>query len=221
MVRDQRKMVALYVYLYTNEHVLIPRLTKGIYGSAFKRLLIAENTTYRHKFYVNSNKVIDIDKGRAGQRCVNDGAQDSVGRCIVRYIEEDNNCTTYGLMANKAKQICNKTANKHVQIDWLEEEIFELTGCLPNCARDMISFKQAPDWPRNRPASSSGQTVQVLLQYEDGSYYLTEEYEDYDLSSFIADVGGYLGLLLGHSVLSYYYIFVDLMMKVKDVKIKR
>ena len=80
-------------------------------------------------------------------------------------------------------------------------------------------MRQMPAW--KVPASSSGQTVQVLLQYEDGSYYLTEEYEDYDLSSFIADVGGYLGLLLGHSVLSYYYIFVDLMMKVKDVKIKR
>ena len=33
--------------------------------------------------------------------------------------------------------------------------------------------------------------------------------------------GRIFGLLLGHSVLSYYYIFVDLVMKVKDVKIKR
>ena len=184
-------------------------------------MIIAENTSYRHKFYVHSNKVIDIDKGRVGQRCVNDGAQDSVGRCIVRYIEEANNCTIHGLMANKAKKICNKTANKYVQIDWLEEEIFHLTGCRPNCARDIISLKQAPDFPRIRLVKPSQPTVQVMLQYEDGSYYLTEEYEDYDLSSFIADVGGYLGLLLGHSVLSYYYIFVDLVMKVKDVKIKR
>ena len=31
---------------------------------------------------------------------------------------------------------------------------------------------------------------------------LREEYYVYDMSSFIADVGGYLGLLLGHSVFS-------------------
>ena len=38
--------------------------------------------------------------------------------------------------------------------------------------------------------------------FEDGSYQLEEEYIVYDANDFIADVGGYLGLLLGHSILS-------------------
>ena len=217
---SRSKTVALYVYLYTNEHILIPRSTAGVYGSGFKKLLVSENTSYRHNWYVKRNKVIDLDKSKPGHRCDHDGDEVLVGRCIVRYTESVNNCTTYGLMANKTKKICNKDAKIELYSTWLEEEIFNLTGCLQKCERDIISLKTAPDsykWP----AKPNQQYVTIRLQYEDGSYKLTEEYEDYDMSSFIADVGGYLGLLLGHSVLSIYFIGVDLMKTLKEFKIKR
>ena len=42
----------------------------------------------------------------------------------------------------------------------------------------------------------------MVFIFEDGSYHLEEEYIVYDFNGFIADVGGFLGLLLGHSVLS-------------------
>jgi hypothetical protein len=35
---------------------------------------------------------------------------------------------------------------------------------------------------------------------------VAREYDTYDLNSFIADVGGYLGLCLGMSVISFYDI---------------
>jgi hypothetical protein len=35
---------------------------------------------------------------------------------------------------------------------------------------------------------------------------VAREYDTYDLNSFIADVGGYLGLCLGMSVISFYNI---------------
>ena len=38
----------------------------------------------------------------------------------------------------------------------------------------------------------------------DRSYKLEEQYKIYDTESFIADVGGYMGLLLGCSLLSLY-----------------
>ena len=221
MVHNTRtKTISVVVYLYSNEHIIIPRGTRGIYGSAVTKLLISENTSYRHNFYIKRDKVIEIDKAKPGYRCGTEGVRESVGQCYVRYMEDANNCTTYGLMGNKTKKICDKNAKNPVQTNWLEEEIFQLTGCLPNCERDVISLMPAPDgyaWP----AMPGQQYVIIRLLYEDALYTLMEEYEDYDMSSFIADVGGFLGLLLGHSVLSIYYISVDLMMKLKDIKMKR
>ena len=48
--------------------------------------------------------------------------------------------------------------------------------------------------------------MRLAFHFEDGSYSVREEYIVYDMSNFIADVGGYLGLLMGHSILSIYYL---------------
>ena len=40
--------------------------------------------------------------------------------------------------------------------------------------------------------------------YNNGRYYVNEQYYTYGLNSFVADFGGYLGLLLGHSILSVF-----------------
>ena len=221
MVRNSRtKTVALSLYLYTNEHVVIPRTKAGIFGSGFIKLQAAENTSYRHNLYVKRNREINLDKARAGRRCESNDDTMLVGRCVVSYTENANNCTTYGLMGNKTKKLCDKSAKSQGMSSLLEEEIFKLTGCVPKCVRDSISMRRAPDgysWP----ARPNQQFVIIRLEYEDGSYKLTEEYEDYDMSSFIADVGGYLGLLLGYSVLSIYYIINDLMAKCGNDKFKR
>ena len=86
-----------------------------------------------------------------------------------------------------------------------EADIFNLTGCLPHCERDEISLENTPEgreWPHGSP------TLHIIFLFEDGSYQVQEEYIVYDVDDFIADVGGYLGLLLGHSILSIYYISV-------------
>ena len=76
--------VALYIYLYTNEHTVIPRYSTGNYGSKVMKLVVSENTSYVHQFFVLKNKEINLDKARAGHRCSNDDAEVMVGRCIVR-----------------------------------------------------------------------------------------------------------------------------------------
>ena len=47
---------AVDVYLYTDEHVVIPRYSGGVYGSALKTIKIADNTSYFEKFYVLKNR---------------------------------------------------------------------------------------------------------------------------------------------------------------------
>ena len=51
--------------------------------------------------------------------------------------------------------------------------------------------------------------------FHDGTFTETEEYMVYDTSNFLADVGGYLGLLVGQSILGIYYLSIDLGTKMK------
>ena len=130
------------MYLYTNDHVMIPRYHAGMYGSVMKKFEIEKATSYALKYYVRKNKVMKIS--RMGQRCTIDGEQEPVGRCIVRHLENTNNCTSYQLMANKTMPFCTvEKMSKIVDIIqdwkyWPEADIFNVTGCLPHCERDEI-----------------------------------------------------------------------------------
>ena len=42
-----------------------------------------------------------------------------------------------------------------------------------------------------------------------GRYFVKQQYYLHDFNSFIADAGGYLGLLLGHSALGLIYMMVE------------
>ena len=48
----------------------------------------------------------------------------------------------------------------------------------------------------------------------DNSYNEEEDYVIYDVNSFIADVGGYMGLLLGSSLLSVYMSIEDVVKRI-------
>ena len=52
--------------------------------------------------------------------------------------------------------------------------------------------------------SFAADRMSLKWEYMNSDYIVRQEYLTYDISSFIADVGGYLGLLLGHSLLSIY-----------------
>ena len=46
--------------------------------------------------------------------------------------------------------------------------------------------------------------LSMFISMHDSSYHEEEQYLIYDFNSFIADVGGYMGLLLGSSILSLF-----------------
>lgn len=58
-----------------------------------------------------------------------------------------------------------------------------------------------------------GDTVQFQMQYSSGDYVEEEEFFDYGFKDFVADFGGYLGLLLGHSILSFFDFWQELCLK--------
>ncbi len=59
---------------------------------------------------------------------------------------------------------------------------------------------------RSWMANETEPALGFFLVYPSGRYIEYSYYYSYTGSSFFADVGGYLGLLLGHSLLSFYDI---------------
>ena len=120
-------------------------------------------------------------------------------------------------MGHKRKDFCRKKQlgkindeNNEIQ-DMAEADLTNLTGCQPSCNTDELSIKESPyvkDWPSSDP------TMSLKFLYHDGSFLVKEEYLIYDFSNFVADVGGYLGLLVGQSILSIYYLITDWMKKI-------
>ena len=83
-----------------------------------------------------------------------------------------------------------------------EREIFDLTGCMPGCSKSHFDLVTLEKHRTNKTK------LIVHLMYNRGEFDQTEEFYIYDYTSFIADVGGYLGLLLGYSLLSIYHAFM-------------
>ncbi len=46
--------------------------------------------------------------------------------------------------------------------------------------------------------------LRLSVAFPTGRYEHKEQYKIYDVNDFVADVGGYLGLLLGHSMYSVF-----------------
>ena len=59
-------------------------------------------------------------------------------------------------------------------------------------------------------------TLSLKLFYNTGLYHIREQYYTYGLNSFVADFGGYLGLLLGHSILSAFDLGRDVIACIKE-----
>ena len=79
--------------------------------------------------------------------------------------------------------------------------IYELTGCLSACEKDKFDITYGVE---STLKDASYCRALVSLQIDDKAFIEEEQYYVYDFDSFFADVGGYMGLLLGSSVLSMY-----------------
>ena len=91
--------------------------------------------------------------------------------------------------------------------------IYDLTGCLSACEKYKFALA-------NDDVSLSGEvnaTSETLLSFtvNDGYYVEEEQYVIYDFNSFVADTGGYMGLVLGTSFLTIYDQLIVLLRRMK------
>ena len=102
-----------------------------------------------------------------------------------------------------------------------ENGIHGLTGCLASCTKDEfqveLSTMEVYEFENCYTDFCFGETTRSLKVYPhflNGRYEDKEQYIIYDYNSMIADVGGYMGLLLGYSLLSVYEIAEQMWLKI-------
>ena len=139
--------------------------------------------------------------------CQSKPRQAEMNTCIQQYIESEIGCQLPWNNASSSSACTEShqyqefltTYDKIAKLS--ERSIAERTGCLPSCQRNEFTVKIL-----NRienPSDTRGYYTGYFY-YASGRYMKKSHHYEYDLFDLLADVGGYMGLLVGYSLLSVY-----------------
>ena len=96
-----------------------------------------------------------------------------------------------------------KVAPLYHEIFKSTRSVFDLTGCRVPCTRDEWSYKR---YYKRVKVFFMNKPLQVQFFFGANTFHTTSQYLAYDTQNLIADIGGYLGLLLGYSLFDFYDI---------------
>ena len=184
-----------------------------VYGSQFLLKKVDQpRSSYRRKIIISKSYLKALDQ--PSERCAKYTKTPNVSACIAKFIEGQLGCSA-GIQGSGSPQkiTCNNVtqlltwqtlANELHEAD--ANKIYDITGCLASCEKDeyheLVEAKtEYPDTPPH--------DTHIYFRIIKGSYQEIEQYLLYDFDSFIADIGGFMGLLLGFSVLSIYNETMD------------
>ena len=209
----------IFVLAYRKGSGIIPSIVRP-YGSELFKTRIVGNFSSDIRLEIKRSEIDALDK--LSQRCDPSKDEPSVSKCVEeRFVERYLNCSLKRFMSNPMLGICNQTKwdfskkgffhQRLTKLNRLDEkEIFEMTGCMPGCSKSKIELVTTY---QDNMRDDDKNVAKFSFSYNSGENDLWEEYYIYNWGSFIADVGGYLGLLLGSSVLSMYHMTTPLLMK--------
>ena len=213
-----------YQYVHSFLKMFVPHY-QNVYGSQY---IIFDGFMF-YKAYqaiITLKKYHMIALDQPTERCY-DGKEDAnTSSCIANYVEKHLGCNPKILGSSSvSKRFCNTTyqlkclaniTNKMMTFN--VNKFYDTTKCLASCEKDeyetLIGKKISHG---NRQTKD----FHIMFNIRSGSYEEKEQYLSYDLDSFIADFGGFLGLLLGWSVFSLYNEIVDLAVKFKTAIYRR
>ena len=178
----------------------------NLYGSASERVKLVKKFTafggQHQDIFIKRSHEKALDQPT--QLCTNDNV--NANECIVRYIQGEIGCRpnilgheyVEGKPCTRLSELI-ELANITKAFELADgNEIYEATGCLSQCEKNHYTMSQGI-------LGGSGKFYLSLnFKILDMTYEAREQYVIYDISSFIADVGGYMGLLLGFSLSSIY-----------------
>ena len=184
-----------------------------MYGSASKVVSLDDPSfyTFSNDIFITKTHVRALNQPT--QKCIQEINAINTSACIAGFIEQQVGCNA-NIMGNQYSE--DNPCNTKAQLLALanvssmlsqanENDLYDMTGCLSPCEKNQYSLFKGPI--EKIVAHWSHDTLGELhLRFiiEDSTYKEEEQYIIYDMNSFIADVGGYMGLLLGSSLLSLY-----------------
>ena len=193
---------------------------ENLYGSQFFSIKSGfdHNKTYYFKITLTKVHVKEFDQ--PSERC-SKFRYPNTSVCIASYIEKQLGCNPriFGSSLT-SKPFCYKLSDLRSLATLTTEfrqysgnKIYETTGCLASCERDEYG-KMDVTW--SEKSSEPIKDLHMAFLIRSGSQEEKEEYLLYDTNSFIADVGGFMGLCLGLSLFSLYNEVVDLVVRLKS-----
>ena len=185
-----------------------------VYGSHDFVMKPSAYKNYELKLIISKTHLKALDQ--TSERCVEDTNNQNVSACIAKFIDMQIGCSSKMLGSDSAEKA---TCDNVTQLQSLSEysyqfqeadanTIYKISGCLSSCEKDEYHIEST-----YKSSTKSPQDTRIEFRIMDSSYQELEQYLLYDSDSFIADVGGFMGLLLGFSVLSIYNEIVDLLMR--------
>lgn len=208
-----------YLYVHNKGQMIFPK-NDLIYGSTFLYKSIKQGNNYWQPFAITRTQWKTLD--RPDKRCdVDNQSEANTTMCITRYIERTTGCSIGLSGSDPEAERCNETNQIEEYKNIINKlypansnQIYNMTGCLSKC--DRYSYAIKPTTDLTRPTwNKNNDSIALWLYVSTGETEVREQYIEYDWNALVADVGGYLGLLLGHSV---YSLFV---MSTEWVKTKR
>ena len=175
------------------------------FGSSLSYLTTSDNSSYVQLHEISKIEVSYLNDTRTP--CQSKTREENMNNCIQHYIENRMGCQLPWHVDKTTLPKCIESGQYQSFLRSYDEiaglsgySISKKTGCLPSCKRNEFTVNV-----RNPIVIPNG-----LRQYSGYFYYPGGRYKQkvyhytYDFTSYIADVGGLMGLFLGYSMLSFY-----------------
>ena len=157
--------------------------------------------------------------GQEKEPCVANGQSNNsidIDKCLDKYIDSHLNCTLpWQAMDGTGdhQAFCQYPDEYDQYVQLLYDEVYNfdiqsissIANCIPSCIRHEYFLKHKETRQKTWENSST-------IQFYFGKYLFTvkKQYYTYNFQDFLADFGGYLGLLLGYSILGFYDTLTDI-----------
>ena len=192
-----------FVYIHERNHMVLN--SQQNFGNYYSYTTLPDNSTYVKVHEINRKEVTYLNDPRTP--CLSKAREEGMNKCIQHYIEKEIGCR---LPWNNGKTQLPRCIEKEQYQSFLDTSdkisrlsgfsIAKKTGCLPSCKiyeytmeiLDLINL-------RNGIAIFEG-----YFYFPGGQYWQKVYHYNYDFTSYIADVGGLVGLFLGFSMLGFY-----------------
>ena len=192
-------------FAYIHEHGHMVHNSMYSFGSVQSYTSLPDNNSYTRVHEINRKEVTYLNDPRTPCQPTQRGEE--MNHCIQHYIENRMGCQLPWYASETTLPKCT-TPDQYGSFLKSYAEIAKLsgfsiskkTGCLPSCKLNEFTATIKDDVSK----MDGGAELTGLFYYPGGQYIQKKYSYTYDFTSYIADVGGLVGLFLGYSMLSVY-----------------